>query len=303
MRQAQLTVRLIVLLLSLGCLSLPLTAQISDNTGGDSDTGSSTAGAPRAQPVNPGGDDEEGTGMSRNQLAGPGAVQDEEAARERLLKAADQIDLMESNSEANKATLDGIQTQLAKLQDANTALKLQVSTLQDTVQQQQDALDKMQADRLKDRQALIDEVSSLVAEKSSSSHHAHHAEDDSSPPPSTDETDATPAPHPKKEHTESLAPPPDADASGPLTSPPAANADSASSTHDDPPTPAPTETPHPHKGYMYVVKSHETLSLIVDAYRDQGVKVTVTEVRKANGLTSKSVLHVGQKLFIPKPGT
>jgi LysM repeat protein len=53
---------------------------------------------------------------------------------------------------------------------------------------------------------------------------------------------------------------------------------------------------------MYVVKSHETLSLIVDAYRDQGIKVTVAQVRKANGLTSKSVLHVGQKLFIPKPG-
>jgi len=299
MIQAQLTVRLIVLFFSLGCLSLPLAAQMAD-TGGDSDD-SSTAGAPRALPANTGGDDEEGTGASRSQIAGPGAVQDEEDAREKLLKAANQIDLMESNSEANKATLDSIHTQLAKLEDTNTALKLQVSTLQDTVQQQQDALDRMQADRLKERQALIDEVSALVAEKSST-HHAHHVEDEAPTASASDETDATPPPHPKKEHTESLTPPPDADASGPVTSPPAASADDSSSAHDDTPAPAPTETPRPHKGYMYVVKSHETLSLIVDAYRDQGIKVTVAQVRKANGLTSKSVLHVGQKLFIPKPG-
>ena len=273
-------------------------------TGGDSDDGSSTAGAPRAQPVNPSGDDEDGTGASRNQIAGPGAVQDEEAAREKLLKAADQIDLMESNSEANKATLDNIQTELAKLQDANTALKLQVSTLQDTVQQQQDALDKMHADRLQERQALIDEVAALVAEKSGT-HHAHIVEDRVTTAPSSADPDATPAPppHPKKEPADSLAPPPDADASGPITTPAASSADDSSGAHDSTPAPTPTETPHPRKGYLYVVKSHETLSLIVDAYRDQGVKVTVAEVRKANGLTSKSVLHVGQKLFIPKPGT
>ena len=288
-RQAQLTVRLIVLLFTLGCCSLPLAAQMS-YTGGDSDDGGPVPNAPRAQPVNPPSDDDEGTGAPRGQIDGPGSVQDEEAAREKLLKAADQIDLMESNSEANKATLDSIQTQLTKLQDTNTALKLQVSTLQDTVQQQQETIDHMQADRLKDRQAMIDEVAALVAGKSSE-HHAHHVEEDAAPAPehhdADEATDTAPPPH--KEHTEPLAPPPDNDSS------PSATTESSAPA-------APTETHHPHKGYMYVVKAHETLSLIVDAYRDQGVKVTVAEVRRANGLTSKSVLHTGQKLFIPKPG-
>ena len=41
--------------------------------------------------------------------------------------------------------------------------------------------------------------------------------------------------------------------------------------------------------------------MICEAYRDHGVNVTVSEVRKANGLAPKSTLKTGQKLFIPKP--
>jgi LysM repeat protein len=43
--------------------------------------------------------------------------------------------------------------------------------------------------------------------------------------------------------------------------------------------------------------------MICSAYRQNGVKVTLAQIRKANGLTEESVLQVGQKLFIPKPGT
>ena len=43
--------------------------------------------------------------------------------------------------------------------------------------------------------------------------------------------------------------------------------------------------------------------MICEAYRENGVNVTVSEIRKANGLTADSVLKAGQKLFIPKPGT
>jgi LysM repeat protein len=43
--------------------------------------------------------------------------------------------------------------------------------------------------------------------------------------------------------------------------------------------------------------------MIVAAYNDNGVKVTVADVRKANGLSEKSGVKAGQKLFIPKPGT
>ena len=53
---------------------------------------------------------------------------------------------------------------------------------------------------------------------------------------------------------------------------------------------------------MYVVKSHETLSLIVDAYRQQGVKVTVAEVRKANGLTQQKRAARRSETFHPQAG-
>ena len=66
------------------------------------------------------------------------------------------------------------------------------------------------------------------------------------------------------------------------------------------PSAAPVKT---EKGYYHVVASGETLTLICAAYRENGVNVTVSQIRKANGLTEKSVLKAGQKIFIPKPGT
>jgi regulator of replication initiation timing len=238
-------VRIPALLVSCICLSLPLPAQVPD----------------------------------------PGASQDEEAAREKLLKAADQIDLMEGNAEATKTAVEGMKTDLARLRDENAALKLQISSLQDAVQ-------KLEDDRTKEGQVLLDEVARLVASKNSAP-----AED-------------RPVSKKKKEVEEdapSLAPPPDAPTSGP-TNPaesagasdsPATTADNASSS--DAAEDAPK--PKPHKGYEHVVAPHETLTMICAAYRDQGVKVTVAEIRRANGMTEKSTLKVGQKLFIPKPGT
>jgi LysM repeat protein len=87
--------------------------------------------------------------------------------------------------------------------------------------------------------------------------------------------------------------------SGPAQ-PPSTDADST--TADTAPADtAPAPKPKPQKGYYHVVESGETLSMICEAYRDEGVKVTTAQVRRANGLTSRSVLKVGQKLFIPKP--
>jgi LysM repeat protein len=60
--------------------------------------------------------------------------------------------------------------------------------------------------------------------------------------------------------------------------------------------------PKPQKGYYHVVAAGETLTLICEAYRENGVMVTVSQIRKANGLTEGTSLKPGQKLFIPKPG-
>jgi LysM repeat protein len=54
------------------------------------------------------------------------------------------------------------------------------------------------------------------------------------------------------------------------------------------------------KGYHHTVESGESLWAIVQAYREQGVTVTVDEVRKSNNLSKNDSLKTGQNLFIPK---
>ena len=65
--------------------------------------------------------------------------------------------------------------------------------------------------------------------------------------------------------------------------------------------PRPRAADVPDKGYEYVVQSGDTLSAIVTAYREQGVKVTVDQVLKANPGLKASSLQVGKKIFIPAP--
>jgi len=64
----------------------------------------------------------------------------------------------------------------------------------------------------------------------------------------------------------------------------------------DDPTPA-----TPQKGYEYVVQANDTLSAIAKAYRDKGVKVTTTQILKANPGLDPTKLYLGKKVFIPDP--
>lgn len=57
----------------------------------------------------------------------------------------------------------------------------------------------------------------------------------------------------------------------------------------------------PLKGYEYVVKSGDTLAAILGAYQQSGVKVSQSQVLKANPGLHPDRLKVGQKLFIPEP--
>lgn len=57
----------------------------------------------------------------------------------------------------------------------------------------------------------------------------------------------------------------------------------------------------PEKGYEYVVQSGDTLSAIVQAYRDKNIKITTDQVLKANPGLVPARMRVGQKLFIPAP--
>jgi len=63
----------------------------------------------------------------------------------------------------------------------------------------------------------------------------------------------------------------------------------------------PDTTSTPQNGYYYEIKSGDTLSLVVKAYRDKGVKVTSKQVLKANPGLDPNKLYVGKKIFIPDP--
>ena len=65
---------------------------------------------------------------------------------------------------------------------------------------------------------------------------------------------------------------------------------------------SPPEKPAtPDKGFEYVVKKGDTLSIIVQAYRDNNIKVSMDQILKANPGLKPEKLRPGQKIFIPAP--
>ena len=58
-----------------------------------------------------------------------------------------------------------------------------------------------------------------------------------------------------------------------------------------------------YEGYEYVIKPNDTISKIVAAYREQGVKVSSDQILKhpLNAKVNPAKLKVGQKVFIPAP--
>jgi LysM repeat protein len=57
----------------------------------------------------------------------------------------------------------------------------------------------------------------------------------------------------------------------------------------------------PDKGFEYQVKKGDNLSNIVQAYRDNNIKVTMDQILKANPGLKPEKMRVGQKIFIPAP--
>jgi len=73
------------------------------------------------------------------------------------------------------------------------------------------------------------------------------------------------------------------------------------------PSPGPTDNTAgdkpavPDKVFEYIVKKGDTLSIIVQAYRDNNIKVSTEQILKANPGLKPEKLRVGQKIFIPVP--
>jgi len=57
----------------------------------------------------------------------------------------------------------------------------------------------------------------------------------------------------------------------------------------------------PQKGFEYTIEPNDTLSVIVQAYREKNIKVTIDQILKANPGLNPNRLKVGQKIFIPAP--
>jgi len=55
------------------------------------------------------------------------------------------------------------------------------------------------------------------------------------------------------------------------------------------------------KGYPYTIQQGDTLSVIVQAYREKNIKVTSDQILKANPGLKADKLRVGQKIWIPAP--
>ena len=71
-----------------------------------------------------------------------------------------------------------------------------------------------------------------------------------------------------------------------------------------PAAPAPREETRSNisdKGYDYIVQKNDTLSIIVQAYREKNIKITTDQILKANPGLKPEKLKVGQKIFIPAP--
>ncbi len=55
------------------------------------------------------------------------------------------------------------------------------------------------------------------------------------------------------------------------------------------------------KGYEYVIKRGDKLSLIAQAFREKDIKVSVKDILDANPGLNPDRLRVGKKIFIPAP--
>jgi LysM repeat protein len=65
--------------------------------------------------------------------------------------------------------------------------------------------------------------------------------------------------------------------------------------------PGAEKSANPEKGYEYIVKQGDTLSIIVKAYRDNNIKITTDQILKTNPGLKPERMRVGQKIFIPAP--
>ena len=81
------------------------------------------------------------------QAPDPGAHQDAQAAREKLLKASDELDNIQANSESTKASVDAMKPQITALQATVTELQTENAALKQQLADMQTAFDNTRPTR------------------------------------------------------------------------------------------------------------------------------------------------------------
>lgn len=177
--------------------------------------------------------------------ANPAQREDARIEREKVLRAADQLEILLPQLDALKTEVQALKTQVDRLQLENVTMKKSLSALETS--------------RTKEREALLDEVSKILAESKPA------------------KVAATPAPAKLSTNTTAKT----------LVTP-------------KPAPPSTNQTTQEQIGYEHVVESGQTVSSIVKAFNEAGVKVTVKDIIQANNLGPDAKVRIGQKLFIPK---
>lgn len=168
----------------------------------------------------------------------PDAKEDAREERLKLMRAADQLDALQNQSEQTGTKLASLEETVTKLEKENGQLRSKLSKLED----QLSALQQAQAEQQK---TILAEIKKLLKDQKPSS--------------------APTAAQPSTDSNTSSVPVGDSE-----------------------------------QWYMHVVEKGQTLSAIAKAFREQGVDVTVEDIRKANKIKKDNLIQVGQTLYIPK---
>jgi len=189
----------------------------------------------------------------------PGAREDLESERRKVLRTADLVDSIQATQEQLQADLADFKSKSKSFQEQIESLQVDNQKLRSDLVTLKMAIEKSEESRVKEREILIKEIGALISEKTKSYPQTHgdallKVRDEEKSVKSVD----------KSEKVESVPKEPK------------------------------------EKGFYHVVEKGHTLSGISEAFKQQGVSISIDEIRKANNLSKTDVIHVGQKLFIPK---
>ncbi|HEY8967382.1 MAG TPA: LysM domain-containing protein [Candidatus Methylacidiphilales bacterium] len=96
----------------------------------------------------------------------PGAREDEKAARQKLLRASDQIDALQASVDGHTQQIADMKMTIGQQRNDIESLRSQLAGLKDENAALRAALAKLDAARAEERKALLDEVSKIVADGS-----------------------------------------------------------------------------------------------------------------------------------------